>query len=342
MGKIQPLNQKKAEPRSILVTGGAGNIGSHTGKLLTERGYQVTTLDNLSSGNKEFSSGHFVEGDLADQQLLDDLFASKHFDAVVHFAASIEVEESVKDPGLYYRNNVVNGLNLLSAMVKHRVPHLVFSSTCVVYDEGAKSPIAETAPLAPTSPYGETKLVFENMLKWFGDAFGMSSISLRYFNAAGASFDATLGFTGANPTHLIPSALNVALGKKDGMTVFGNDYKTQDGTAVRDFIHVMDLAEAHILALEHLFSGKSREANEVFNLGTGRGYSVLEIINAVCERTGHMVNFEIGPRRPGDREAVVADARKAKSVLGFEAKYSDLKTIIDTAWTWHKKYFGVK
>jgi UDP-glucose 4-epimerase len=233
----------------------------------------------------------------------------------------------------------VNGLNLLSVMVKYRVPYLVFSSTCVVYDENATSPIAENAPLKPTSPYGETKLVFENMLRWFGEAYGTRSISLRYFNAAGASPDGTLGFTGESPTHLIPSALNVALGKRDGMTVFGNDYHTHDGTAVRDYIHVMDLAEAHILALEYLFAGKSKKANEVFNLGTGRGYSVLEILNAICEHTGHMVNFEIGPRRPGDREMVIADARKAKTVLGFEPKYSDLKTIIDTAWAWHKKYF---
>lgn len=340
LGKVKTAEQKIAAKKSVLVTGGAGYIGSHTAKLLSGLGFKVTTLDNLSTGKREFVSGKFVEGDLSDRQFLDDLFASERFDAVVHFAASIEVEESVKNPGLYYQNNVVGGLNLLQAMAKHQVLNLVFSSTCVVYDEKAESPIAENAPLLPTSPYGETKLVFENMLRWFGRAYGLTSVSLRYFNAAGASFDQTLGFTGESPTHLIPSALNVALGKKESMTVYGNDYATQDGTAVRDFIHVMDLAEAHVLALRHMFDKSERGLCEVFNIGTGRGYSVLEIINAICERTGHMVKFEIGPRRPGDRERVVADAAKAKAVLGFEPKYSDLATIIDTAWAWHKKYFG--
>ena len=340
LGKIETAVQKVGEGKSVLVTGGAGYIGSHTGKLLVELGFKVTTLDNLSTGKKEFAAGKFVEGDLADEQFLDDLFAQEKFDAVVHFAASIEVEESVKDPGAYYQNNVVNGLNLLRAMSKHKVSNLVFSSTCVVYDEKAESPIAETAALGPTSPYGETKLVFENMLKWFGAAYGLSSVSLRYFNAAGASFDQTLGYTGESPTHLIPSALNVALGKKESMMVYGNDYATQDGTTMRDFIHVMDLAEAHVLALRRMFTKSGMAIGEAYNIGTGRGYSVLEIINAICERTGHMVKFEIGPRRSGDREQVVADAAKAKKDLGFEPKYSDLNTIIDTAWAWHKKYFA--
>jgi UDP-glucose 4-epimerase len=323
----------------VLVTGGAGYIGSHTARYLLQNGFEVVTLDNLSTGHKEFVSGTFIEGDLADPDLLERVFSEHQFDAVVHFAASIEVEESMKRPEKYYANNVVNGLNLLAAMVNHGVNNIVFSSTCVVYDEKVKSPVAETALINPTSTYGETKLVFENALKWFAPAYGINSIALRYFNAAGASLDATLGYAGKNPTHLIPNVLNVALGRKDSLTVFGNDYCTQDGTAVRDYIHVLDLAEAHRLSLDFMLESHA-PVREVFNVGTGKGYSVLEVINAVCERTGHMVKFEIGPRREGDRELVVADACKIGKILGFKPKYSDLDTIIDTAWAWHKKYFG--
>jgi len=337
LGKLSTVAVPK--PKKVLVTGGAGYIGSHTARYLLQNGFEVVTLDNLSTGHKEFVSGKFFEGDLADRDLLERVFGEHQFDAVVHFAASIEVEESMKQPEKYYQNNVVNGLNLLSAMVNHGVKNIVFSSTCVVYDEKVLSPVAEAATINPTSTYGETKLVYERALKWFALSYGINSVSLRYFNAAGASLDATLGYAGEDPTHLIPNVLNVALGRKDLLTVFGNDYGTHDGTAVRDYIHVLDLAEAHKLSLDFMFESVTPVC-EVFNVGTGKGYSVLEVINAVCERTGHMVKFEIGPRREGDRELVVADACKIKKTLGFKPKYSDLDTIIDTAWLWHKKRFG--
>ena len=299
LGKLSTVAVPK--PKKVLVTGGAGYIGSHTARYLLQNGFEVVTLDNLSTGHKEFVSGKFFEGDLADRDLLERVFGEHQFDAVVHFAASIEVEESMKQPEKYYQNNVVNGLNLLSAMVNHGVKNIVFSSTCVVYDEKVLSPVAEAATINPTSTYGETKLVYERALKWFALSYGINSVSLRYFNAAGASLDATLGYAGEDPTHLIPNVLNVALGRKDLLTVFGNDYGTHDGTAVRDYIHVLDLAEAHKLSLDFMFESVTPVC-EVFNVGTGKGYSVLEVINAVCERTGHMVKFEIGPRREGDRE----------------------------------------
>ncbi|MEK9181314.1 MAG: UDP-glucose 4-epimerase GalE [Patescibacteria group bacterium] len=326
---------------TILITGGAGYIGSHAGKLLVERGFEVTTLDNLSKGRKEFAQGRFIEGDLADAQFLDGLFAQNKFDAVMHFAASIEVEESVKNPELYYANNVVAGLNLLNAMAKHGVSNLIFSSTCAVYAESAPVPLSENSAFGPISPYAKTKYIFEQILGDYAAAYGVKSVALRYFNAAGASFDQTLGFFNPHPSHLIPRVLDVAAGKNESLTVFGGDYKTHDGTAIRDYIHVSDLAEAHFLALNYLLENKSSSPlTEAFNVGSGRGYSVLEIINAVCEQTGHMVRFEMGPRRAGDREKLVSDNTKIAQVLGFKPAYSDLKNIIDTSWAWRKKWFG--
>lgn len=330
----------KTQPKkNILITGGAGYIGSHAARLLMQRGFNVTTLDNLSTGFVDLAQGRFVNGDLADQGLLDKIFAQGNFDAVMHFAASIEVGESVENPLKYYQNNTVNGLNLLQAMVKHKVNNIIFSSSCAVYAETAPVPISEAAPFGPISPYGETKVIFEHMLKWFGKAYGIKSVSLRYFNAAGASLDAELGLANPNSTLLIPNVLNVALGLKESLVVNGKDYNTYDGTAIRDYIHVQDLAEAHLLSLEFLESAPEADC-EAFNVGTGHGYSVMEVINAVCEATGHMVRFECGPRRGGDREKVVADSSKIKKVLGFEPQYSDLKTIITTAWAWHQKRFG--
>ncbi|MBI4054290.1 MAG: UDP-glucose 4-epimerase GalE [Candidatus Doudnabacteria bacterium] len=341
MGKLNLLPQQFAGTGpKILVTGGAGYIGSHAARHLIAQGCSVVTLDNLSTGKKEFAQGKFIKGDLADRELLDEIFTAEKIDAVMHFAASIEVEESVHDPGKYYRNNVFAGLNLLEAMAKHGVKRIVFSSTCTVYDERAASPLAEDAPLNPTSPYAETKLVFEHMLFWYAQACALQSVTLRYFNAAGASMDGSLGYAGENPTHLIPNILNVALGKKEVLTVFGNDFQTHDGTTIRDFVHVEDLAAAHYLALDYLLSARdTKPIVEVFNVGTGQGHSVLEIINEACDRTGHMIRFEVGPRRAGDRERVVADPSKISKVLGFVPKYSDIATIIDSAWRWHKAYF---
>ncbi|PIR97189.1 MAG: UDP-glucose 4-epimerase GalE [Candidatus Doudnabacteria bacterium CG10_big_fil_rev_8_21_14_0_10_41_10] len=331
------LGDKKL--KKVLVTGGAGYIGSHAGRLLVERGYDVTTFDNLSTGHREFAQGEFIEGDLADREFLDKVFSQGQFDAVMHFAASIQVEESVKNPLKYFQNNVVNGLNLLETMVRHNVKNIVFSSTCVVCAEDSPMPVTEEAETKPTNPYGETKLAFENILKTFAVAYGIKSVVLRYFNVAGASLDQTLGLDVENPSHLIPSIFNVALGKKESLTVFGEDYNTHDGTAVRDFVHVLDLAQAHQLALEYL-SRQDNSVSEVFNVGSGRGYSVMEVVNASCEITGRMVRMEVGPRRPGDREEIYADVKKIKQVLGFEPKYSNLKTILQTHWAFHKKRFG--
>jgi UDP-glucose 4-epimerase len=334
-----PIKLPEKQPKRILVTGGAGYIGSHAARLLVERGHEVTVLDNLSTGFQKFASGKFVEGDLADREVLDQVFAAGKFDAVMHFAASIAVEESARDPYKYYLNNVVNGLNLLAAMQRWEVKRLIFSSSCTVYAEDATSPIGEKAKLGPVSPYGETKLVFENILKWHARAGWLSSVTLRYFNAVGASLDASLGLANPESSLLLPNVLDAALGRKEAVQVFGGDYNTHDGTAVRDYIHVLDLAEAHLLALDYL-SGQSEPVAEVFNVGTGRGYSVMEIISAACELTGHMIKFEIAPRRAGDREKIFADCTKIKKTLGFSPQYSDLATIIKTAWNWHKKQFG--
>lgn len=326
-------------PKRILVSGGAGYIGSHAARLLAGQGHEITTIDNLSTGRRDFAQGRFIEGDLADGEFLDRVFAEGKFDAVLHFAASIAVEESVHNPLLYYRNNVVNGLNLLEAMHRHGVTKLVFSSTSAVYADDAPIPVTEESKTGPASPYGESKLVFEKILSACAAPLDLDSVILRYFNAAGASFDQTLGPILSHATHLIPTALNVALGRQDVLPVFGNDYATQDGTAIRDYIHVLDLAEAHALALQYLFYKHGKPKAEIFNIGTESGYSVLEIINSVCEFTGRMVRFEFSPRRAGDREKIVANISKARRVLGFEPKYSDLRTIVETSWAWQKKYY---
>ena len=329
----------KPQPQKILVTGGAGYVGSHTARLLQQNGYEIVTIDNLSTGTQEFAQGKFVKGDLCDEELLDKIFTENNFEAVMHFAASIDLSESVGDPLAYWRNNVTTGITLLEVMARHGIYTLVFSSTCAVYADDAPVPMTESASIDPSSPYGDTKVAFEKILASSAFAHGINSVSLRYFNPAGASFDGLLGQANPETTHLIPNALNVALGKKEELIINGNDYNTQDGTAVRDYIHILDVAEAHVLALDFLAKQKKPIA-EFFNIGTGRGYSVLEVIDQVCESTGKMIKFQYGPRRPGDREQVFADTTKARIVLGFTPKYSDLKTIIDTHWAFHKKRFG--
>ena len=325
--------------RRVLVTGGAGYVGSHTARLLTQRGYEVTTFDNLSTGFLEFAQGTLVEGDLLDQERLNATFQNGNFDAVLHFAGTIDVEESVRDPEKYYRNNLIGSLNLLDSMTQFSVKTLVFSSTCAIYAGDAVMPVNEQSRVAPSSPYGETKSAVESALRWYAPAYGMRTVALRYFNPAGASFDQHLGLGNPKSTLLIPRALNVALGRAESLTVNGNDYDTQDGTAVRDYIHVLDVAEAHLLALD--FLAKAPEGTfDTFNIGTGRGYSVLEVINQVCESTGRMVRFDVGPRRLGDRPNVYADITRAKRLLGFEPRFSDMKIIIDTHWAFHKSRFN--
>ena len=320
--------------KKILVTGGAGYIGSHTVKLLQEQGHDVIVLDNLSTGHAHAVNCPLIVGDLADKNLLNKIFGEYDIDAVVHFAASLIVEESTVVPGKYFQNNVVNGINLVNAMAAHGVRKMVFSSTAAVYGEPHYSPVDEEHPKFPINPYGETKLMFEKILKWYSSAHGLSSVSLRYFNASGASVDASLGEEKYNVTHLVPRVLNVAAKQQAVLEVYGNDYPTADGTCIRDYIHVQDLAQAHVLALGKLEKDSGCFA---YNVATGRGASVAEIIGAAMEVTGKMITIQYSPRRPGDPASLIADATKIKIELGFEPKYSDVQTILSTAWTWYQK-----
>lgn len=323
-----------ANGKKILVTGGAGYIGSHTVKLLQEQGHEVLVLDNLSTGHASAITCPLIVGDLSDKALLNKIFSEYEIEAVLHFAASLIVEESVLLPGKYFENNVVNGLNLLNAMAAHGIKKIIFSSSAAVYGEPVYLPIDEDHPKAPINPYGETKLMFEKFLKWYSQAHDLSSVSLRYFNASGASLDANLGEDKPVVTHLIPRVLRVASKQQEVLTIYGNDYATSDGTCIRDYIHVLDLAQAHILALKKLENDAGHFA---YNVATGRGHSIKEVVTATMEVTNKMIAIEYGPRREGDPASLVADAQKIKSELGFEAKYSDLKTIISTSWAWQQK-----
>ncbi len=320
--------------KKILVTGGAGYIGSHTVKLLQSLGLNVIVLDNLSTGHANRVSCPLVVGDLGDKKLLDKIFHEYDIDAVIHFAASIIVEESVLFPDKYFENNVAHGLNLLDAMSSSGVHKIIFSSSAAVYGEPHYVPVDEDHPKKPVNPYGETKWMFEKILKWYGEAFGISSVSLRYFNASGASLDASLGEDAPVVTHLLSKILRVAAKEEEALKIFGNDYPTFDGTCVRDYIHVEDLAVAHHLALKKLGTDTG-----VFNynVGTGKGKSVAEIVNSCVEITRRMIPIEYAPRRAGDPAVLVADATKIQTELGFEAKYSDVDTIVKTAWAWHQK-----
>lgn len=318
----------------ILITGGAGFIGSHTARLLQEAGKRVVVLDNLSTGHAKYVSCPLIVGDLNDKVLLNKVFTNYQIDAVIHFAASLIVEESVSNPQKYFTNNVTNGLNLLEAMTMAGVNKIVFSSSAAVYGEPVYVPVDENHPKMPINPYGESKLMFEKILRWFGQAHGLSSVALRYFNAGGASLDATLGEDKETVTHLIPQVLRVAAKQQDVLKIFGNDYPTSDGTCVRDYIHVLDLAQAHLLALNKL---DQESGNFCYNVGVGRGISVNEVVCTTMEITNKMIPIEYSPRRAGDPAVLVADATKIKTELGFEPKYSDLKTIVSTAWAWHQK-----
>ena len=316
--------------QTILVTGGAGYVGSHTVRQLLTQGYKVVIVDNLSTGKKEFVAPQatFYEGNFGDPTLLTKIFAENNIDAVMHFAASLEVEESVAKPAEYLHNNVIHTITLLAEMNRANVKKIIFSSTGAVYGEQIKMPIPETAELNPGNPYGYTKYLGEVLLKYYAEHLGFQASVLRYFNVCGASFEGDLGDTHIN-SHLIPIIMEVAKGVREKLTVFGNDYNTFDGTCVRDYIHVLDVAEAHILALEKLGTGDSYN---VYNLGTGKGLSVEEMVAAVAEITERMVPMEMGPRRAGDAPSTVADNSKIKRELGFEPKFSDLDTIIKTTW----------
>jgi len=326
----------KLKPGPVLVTGGAGYIGSHTVRELARGGYRVVVLDNLSKGHRASIAGvDLIEGDTSDSGLLRELFQEREIRAVVHFAASSLVGESVLDPAAYYRNNVLGGISLLDAMASARVPCLVFSSTAAVYGEPREVPIPEDHPAVPTNPYGATKLALEGAMRWYGGAYGIKYAALRYFNAAGADPAGDIGEDHAPETHLIPLVLKAAMGLLPALSVFGTDYPTPDGTCVRDYIHVNDLARAHVLALEALAAGAPSGA---YNLGNGNGYSVLEVIKAAESVTGRQVPVEYGSRRPGDPATLVASSEKAKRELGWRPNYADLSAILGTAWKWHRKH----
>lgn len=316
----------------ILVAGGAGYIGSHMVKRLLEHGHEPVTLDDLSTGHRDaVLGGAFEQGSLADAERLDELFRRHRFEAVMHFASFIQVGESVRAPGKYYRNNVANTLNLLDAMVRHDVRRFVFSSSAAVYGEPERVPIDESHPKRPVNPYGRTKWMVEQALEDYEKAHGLRSVSLRYFNAAGADPSGTLGERHEPESHLIPLVLQAASGRRARVEVFGRDYPTADGTCVRDYIHVGDLCAAHLLALNHMIRSDESAA---FNLGNGRGFSVQQVIDAAQAVTGKRSNVADRPRRDGDAAVLVADAALARRVLGWQPEYADLETILRHGWQW--------
>lgn len=320
--------------KKILVVGGAGYIGSHMVKMLLARDYEVVTLDNLSGGYREaVVGGEFIHGDIADTVFLENLFTQYKIDGVMHFASYIQVGESVDNPAKYYRNNVSNTLNLLDAMVRHDVKAFIFSSTAALFGEPEYTPIDEKHPTVPINPYGQSKLMVEQALADYEHAYGLQSVCLRYFNAAGADPEGELGERHDPETHLIPLILQAASGRRDSIKIFGTDYDTPDGTCVRDYIHITDLCDAHILGLERLWDGKGSAA---FNLGNGQGFSVQEVIDTVRRVSGR--DFEViqEPRRAGDPARLVADSSNARDALGWSPQYAELDTIIKHAWNWEK------
>ncbi|MEA5551136.1 UDP-glucose 4-epimerase GalE [Anabaena cylindrica UHCC 0172] len=323
---------------TILVTGGAGYIGSHAVLALVQAGYQVVILDNLVYGHRDLVEQvlqvKLIEGDIEDRPLLDNLFKNHDIKAVMHFSAYAYVGESVSDPAKYYRNNVVSTLTLLEAMLSASIKNFVFSSTCATYGVPEFIPLTEDHPQNPINPYGATKLMVERILSDFDVAYGLQSVCFRYFNAAGADPSGLLGEDHNPETHLIPLVLQTALGKRESISIFGTDYDTADGTCIRDYIHVTDLADAHILGLEYLLQGGN---SEVFNLGNGNGFSVREVIAAAEDVTGTVIPVQKCDRRPGDPPVLIGTSEKAKKILGWKPQYPDIKDIVAHAWNWHQK-----
>jgi len=323
--------------KTILIVGGAGYIGSHINKMLNLQGYKTIVFDNLSTGHIEnIKWGTFILGDMNDSEALKLLFRNYEIDCVMHFAANAYVGESVLNPLKYYNNNVVNTLNLLKNMAKSNIKKFIFSSSCAVFGEPDIDIITEDTPKHPINPYGRTKLMVEQILQDFSVAYDLKFVALRYFNAAGADPESEIGEDHSPETHLIPLVLDVALGKRNSITVFGTDYPTNDGTCVRDYIHVNDLAEAHILAYKYLDNGG--ESN-FFNLGIGNGYSVKEIIDTVSQVTNTQIKVIDGERRPGDPATLVAGSEKAENILKWKPQFNGIEDIISTAWQWHLKHF---
>lgn len=320
---------------NVLVVGGAGYIGSHMVRLLAQQGHDVVTLDNLSTGFRPaVTAGELIVGEMSDRSLVEQILGDKNIDAVMHFAACALVGESMVDPAKYYRNNVLATIELLEAMRKTAVKQLVFSSTCATYGIPDSIPISESQRQDPVNPYGFTKLVIERALADYASAYGLGYAALRYFNAAGASPIGDIGEYHDPESHLIPIVLQTALGLRDQITIFGDDWPTPDRTCVRDYVHVDDLGAAHLAALKRIEPGQGL----CVNLGTGRGFSVIEVIEACREVTGCEIRTSNGPRRGGDPPELVADPSQAKSVLGWEPNFVDIKPIIETAWNWHRNH----
>jgi UDP-glucose 4-epimerase len=319
----------------ILITGGAGYIGSHAVKLFLARGHDVWVYDNLSMGHRQaVPAERLLVGDLNEVQRLDHILLERRIEAIVHFAAWSFVGESVREPAKYYQNNLVNTLNLMECARKHRISRFVFSSTAATFGVPERMPITEDSPQLPINPYGASKLAIERALSDYARAYGWGCAALRYFNAAGAAADGSIGEDHHPETHLIPLVIWAAMGKRADIEVFGTDYPTPDGTCVRDYIHVDDLAEAHLLALEKLGPG----AELRYNLGIGRGYSVREVVQTVEQVTGKTVTVKEGPRRPGDPPVLVASSEKIQRELGWRPRHTDLRSIVETAWNWHRTH----
>lgn len=321
---------------AVLVTGGAGYIGSHAVAALLEKGEEVVVIDNLYQGHREaVLGGKMYVGDLRDEAFLAQVFAENEIDGVIHFAANSLVGESMENPGKYYHNNVYGTLCLLEAMKKANVKRIVFSSTAATYGEPEKVPIDEFDRTQPTNTYGETKLAMERMIRWFDVAHGVKFVSLRYFNAAGAHESGKIGEDHSPETHLIPLVLQVALGQREFISVFGDDYPTEDGTCIRDYIHVSDLADAHLLALDRLRSGGD---SAIYNLGNGTGFSVKQVIELSREVTGHPIPAKMQERRAGDPAVLVASSERARNELGWNPRRDNLRDIIASAWEWHRSH----
>lgn len=321
---------------AVLVCGGAGYIGSHSVSELLDRNEEVVVVDNLQKGHLPavLEGAKFYNGDLRDEAFLKNVFQENDIEAVIHFAADSLVGESVEKPLQYYENNVYGTMCLLKVIQEFGVKKIVFSSTAATYGEAENIPIVETDPTVPTNPYGETKLAVEKMLKWSEQAYGLKYVVLRYFNVAGAHMKGKLGEDHDPETHLIPIILQVALGDREKIMIFGDDYNTEDGTCIRDYIHVTDLADAHILAIEKL---RKDNTSATYNLGNGNGFSVKEVIEAARKVTGHPIPAEVAPRRAGDPAVLIASSEKAINELGWKPKYADLHTMIESAWNWFQK-----
>lgn len=319
----------------ILVTGGAGYIGSHVVDMLVRRGYEVVAFDNLYTGHAEavHPQAVFIRGDLLDREAVRQVFAAHRFDGIMHFASHTLVGESMEQPWLYLRDNAVAASHLLEAAAAQGVKRFILSSTANLFDDPERIPITAEERIVPGSPYGESKYIIERQLYWMGRLYGMASCCLRYFNASGAHPDGHIGEDHTPEYHLIPIILQVALGQREKLVIFGDDYDTPDGTCIRDYIHVMDLGEAHILALEALADGQSRK----YNLGNGKGYSIRQVLDMAREVTGCAITAEVGPRRPGDPGTLIADSARITAELGWQPQYNTLRQIIETAWNWHRQ-----